>query len=386
MYEIDINGTRAALADPVALWEVARQLIAQRGRKVREVDAHGLRGRVTIAPGAPVGPVIELLKARGRGGEVELVRELAEEMGTRFERRADTLADDLAALLLDAAPAPVRKAIDTDDDGRAHPAKYFTGLDAKTRAARERAIEARQDEGITGRELYADLPGDEEPTRPSKYTRTEIAARVREEMKGPGKEAFLRAAAEVGGVRRGLLRQVYDRGLKAWATSGHRPGATAEQWAIARVYSFLSGGKTRTTADADIARQADADALSKAGLPPGLTRPPEAVAREARRGLALRRKHKRGGLSTQEAGAQGIGSGVQRAVNLAHRDPLSVDTLKMMRGFFSRHERNARGIHADGGPSAGAIAWLLWGGDPGRAWVMSTLDKIERLQSAEEQG
>ena len=82
MYEIDINGTRAALADPVALWEVARQLIAQRGRKVREVDAHGLRGRVTIAPGAPVGPVIELLKARGRGGEVELVRELAEKTET----------------------------------------------------------------------------------------------------------------------------------------------------------------------------------------------------------------------------------------------------------------------------------------------------------------
>ena len=167
-------------------------------------------------------------------------------------------------MLLEAAPAPVKKGVDTDGDGREHPAKYFTGLDAETRAARERAIERRQDEGITGRALYEDLPGDDTPTRPSKYTRTALAEKVREEQKGPGKEAFLRAAAEVGGVRRAILRRVYDRGLKAWATSGHRPGATAEQWAIARVYSFLTGGKTRTTADADLAREADADAISKA--------------------------------------------------------------------------------------------------------------------------
>lgn len=381
MYSIDINGPRAALSDPLTLWEVARQLFAQRSKRVRGISAGEVRGAVEMEPYAPVIPVIEILKARGRGGEVELVRELAEDMTRRYTRRAESLADELADMLLEAAPAPVKKGVDTDGDGREHPAKYFTGLDAETRAARERGIERRQDEGITGRALYEDLPGDEAPTRPSKYTRTALAEKVREEQKGPGKEAFLRAAAEVGGVRRAILRRVYDRGLKAWATSGHRPGATAEQWAIARVYSFLTGGKTRTTADADLAREADADAISKAGLPPGLTRPPEAVARAARRGLELRRKYKRGGLSTQEAGEQGIGSGVQRAVNLSHRDELTLETLKMMRGFFSRHAKNARGTHPDGGPSAGAIAWLLWGGDPGRAWVERTLDTIERMSA-----
>jgi len=49
------------------------------------------------------------------------------------------------------------------------------------------------------------------------------------------------------------LRAVFDRGLAAWST-GHRPGATQSQWGYARVYSFILGGKTRHTADADIAR------------------------------------------------------------------------------------------------------------------------------------
>jgi len=40
--------------------------------------------------------------------------------------------------------------------------------------------------------------------------------------------------------------------LKAWSTSGHRVGASAQQWARARVYSFLTGGKTTRTGDKDL--------------------------------------------------------------------------------------------------------------------------------------
>lgn len=49
------------------------------------------------------------------------------------------------------------------------------------------------------------------------------------------------------------LREVFNRGLAAWST-GHRPGASQTAWGYARVYSFILGGKTRNTADADIAR------------------------------------------------------------------------------------------------------------------------------------
>ena len=41
------------------------------------------------------------------------------------------------------------------------------------------------------------------------------------------------------GISRSTLNTVYDRGLKAWKTSGSRVGATAHQWAVARVYKFV---------------------------------------------------------------------------------------------------------------------------------------------------
>ena len=146
-----------------------------------------------------------------------------------------------------------KKRVDMDGDGQSHPAKYFTGLDAETKLRRERVIERRKKEGVKPPELYEDLPGDEDAkTKRSKYSKTKIAQEIRDEVKGKGKDEFLRAAAKVSGVKISILRQVYDRGMKAWSTSGHRPGAGPEQWAIARVYSFLSGGKTQKTADKDL--------------------------------------------------------------------------------------------------------------------------------------
>lgn len=41
------------------------------------------------------------------------------------------------------------------------------------------------------------------------------------------------------GIKRKTLDTVYNRGLKAWKTGGSRPGATAPQWAVARVYKYI---------------------------------------------------------------------------------------------------------------------------------------------------
>jgi hypothetical protein len=49
------------------------------------------------------------------------------------------------------------------------------------------------------------------------------------------------------GIPRSKLNTVYDRGLKAWKTSGSRPGATAQQWAIARLYKFVLITKGKAT-------------------------------------------------------------------------------------------------------------------------------------------
>jgi hypothetical protein len=61
--------------------------------------------------------------------------------------------------------------------------------------------------------------------------------------------------AKASGVPLKYIKEVYNRGMAAWRT-GHRPGATEQQWGYARVHSFLLKGKTYHTADSDIAAKA----------------------------------------------------------------------------------------------------------------------------------
>jgi len=102
-------------------------------------------------------------------------------------------------------------------------------------------------------------------------------------------------------------------------------------------------------------------------------KPPKGVQSNAKRGLEMRERYGRGGLSTQEAGRQGIRSGVARARDLANGKSLSLATIRRMRAFFERHERNKDSRTESGEPGAGMIAWLLWGGDAGRRWANGVL-------------
>ena len=47
------------------------------------------------------------------------------------------------------------------------------------------------------------------------------------------------------GIPKKSLDTVYNRGLKAWKTGGSRVGATAAQWAVARVYKFVLVSKKK---------------------------------------------------------------------------------------------------------------------------------------------
>jgi len=61
--------------------------------------------------------------------------------------------------------------------------------------------------------------------------------------------------AKKSGMPYGILKKVYDRGMAAYKT-GHRPGTTAQQWAFARVNSFVTkSAGTWGKADADLAKQ-----------------------------------------------------------------------------------------------------------------------------------
>lgn len=84
-------------------------------------------------------------------------------------------------------------------------------------------------------------------TRKSSYTATW-------NRKYPNTKSLPQRAA-LTGVPVNLLQKSYDRGMAAWRT-GHRPGATQQQWGYARVSSLLLGGKTAQTTDSDLVRDA----------------------------------------------------------------------------------------------------------------------------------
>jgi hypothetical protein len=108
-------------------------------------------------------------------------------------------------------------------------------------------------------------------------------------------------------------------------------------------------------------------------------RAPVEVAAVAKRGIANREKYGRGGTAV----------GARRASQLANRDVVSIDTIKRMVNYFTRHAVDLEAPAAKPGhpdyPSPGRIAWDLWGGAPGRAWARRQLTVWERVQAAREE-
>ena len=101
-------------------------------------------------------------------------------------------------------------------------------------------------------------------------------------------------------------------------------------------------------------------------------KPTVAMAEEARKGIDWRKEFNRGGTNI----------GATRARQLIARENLSADTVKRMKSYFSRHEvdKKAQGFRQgeEGYPSAGRIAWALWGGDAGFAWSKRKVDEINK--------
>ena len=86
-------------------------------------------------------------------------------------------------------------------------------------------------------------------TSPVKEDRHAGAKLVFETIKG------LKNKAEKSGMPYSILKKVYDRGMAAWR-GGHRPGTTQQQWAFARVNSFVTKSSgTWGGADKDLAKQ-----------------------------------------------------------------------------------------------------------------------------------
>lgn len=150
----------------------------------------------------------------------------------------------------------------------------------------------------------------------------------------------------------------------------------------------VEASKVRTDADAPTSAQESdgASALSpstryRAEAPAKYSHidftPPKSVRDEAKRGLEWRKEYGRGGTAV----------GVARARDLANGREVSPSTARRMASYFARHEVDKKGEgwspKDDGFPSAGRIAWALWGGDPGQSWSAKLTRQMDAADEAQ---
>ena len=136
------------------------------------------------------------------------------------------------------------------------PKKYVAGLSDKEKKAHDRHLEKQGKKSDSDKSAYKQSPADKKAkTKPSVHTKKykqmfgEGDVELNEVIKG------LKKKAEKSGMPYSILKQVYNRGMAAWK-GGHRPGTTPQQWAFARVNSFITKSSgTWGKADKDLAKK-----------------------------------------------------------------------------------------------------------------------------------
>ena len=104
-------------------------------------------------------------------------------------------------------------------------------------------------------------------------------------------------------------------------------------------------------------------------------KPTEAMANAAKRAIKWK----------EEGKAKGAGTSVgwTRAGQLSRRENLSLDTVKRMYSYFSRHEvdKKGKGFNSgeEGFPSNGRIMWEAWGGDAGFSWSRAIVNRMNKV-------
>jgi Family of unknown function (DUF5824) len=128
------------------------------------------------------------------------------------------------------------------------PPRYYKGLSKKQQTRRKREIKKFGALHWKNPKAYVGFQTDKGvKTRKSSYTK--------EWNKLFPDAKSLSEKAKATGIPKDILQDSYNRGMAAWRT-GHRPGATEQQWAYARVSSFMLCGKTHYGPDADLVKKA----------------------------------------------------------------------------------------------------------------------------------
>lgn len=205
--------------------------------------------------------VVELLKAVADFFDAPHIRAAASR--AEAAARGGSYYEDSRIIEGSVPPSRIRKlthakANPVDLAGRHIPERYLAGLPPALQKQRIRELTESRDAYKMGD--YSELPTDRAArkmglVKQSAYTTVakkrgieyrgdfdDMATRVLNHYTG---SSPARARAELAQA----LSSSFRKGLAAWKSGGHRPGATAQNWAVARVNSLVVGGKTAWTAD-----------------------------------------------------------------------------------------------------------------------------------------
>jgi len=136
------------------------------------------------------------------------------------------------------------------------PTKYYKGLSKTRKIKRSKEIAKFGALHWKNPKAYVGFQTD-------KGVRTKTSNYTRKWKKRFPDATSLEEKSKATGVPLEYIKKSYNRGMAAWRT-GHRPGATEQQWGYARVHSFLLKGKTYHTTDSDLAREAKKSSPSAA--------------------------------------------------------------------------------------------------------------------------
>jgi len=206
----------------------------------------------------------------------------------------------------------------------------------------------------------------------------------------------------------GALKSVFQRGLGAYNTSHSPKVQSAEQWAYARVNAFLyllKNGRPQNpkyTTDYDLLPKDHPKAeemsfddpcwegyeqvgtkildgrevpncvpikMSEDDFADVISDYPEGVKEAAQRAVNYAEKNGWGSCGTPV--------GKQRASQLAKGENISIDTLKRMYSYLSRHKVDLETSKSYEG-SCGKLMYDAWGGEAGLRWSERKLNQLEK--------
>ena len=209
------------------------------------------------------------------------------------------------------------------------------------------------------------------------------ATKALENMRDKHNAAYKRKGRKVD---LGQLKAVFRRGAGAFSVS-HRPGMTRNQWALARVRTFLKlvgTGQRKKAYNTDLdllpkdhpqykpKAEAKAEQLQPKKYEHIDFTPPKGVQEAAARALEVR--------ASKPESQRGMTSvGIARARDLKAGRRLSPDTVKRMLNYFTRHEVDKKGASWDE-QGKGWQAWHGWGGDAGFSWAKKI---VRQMNSAD---